>query len=107
MELPERLIGRCPPEDWIVVYDLFADSSRLRATQETSLASRTDAGLDPNPLVGSPGWITEIQDGRRPIHSVRGVVRRVYWASMADYAEFTIVSSDNEESSWAREGDSR
>ncbi len=91
----------------MIVYDLFADSSRLRAMQETSLSSRTGAGLDPNPLIGSRDWIAEIQDGRRSIHCVSGMVERVYWASMADYAEFTLVTSDNEESSWAREGDSR
>jgi hypothetical protein len=107
MELTERLIGRSPPEDWMIVYDLSEDASRLRAMQGTSLAARTDAGLDPNPLVGSSEWIAEIHDGGRPIHTVTGMIGRVYWASMADYAEFTIVASDEEESSWAREGDSR
>jgi hypothetical protein len=107
MELTERLIGRSPPEDWMIVYDLSDDASRLRAMQETSLAARTDAGLDPNPLVGSAEWIAEIHDGRRPIHTVTGMIGRVYWGSMADYAEFTIVASDQSESNWAREGDSR
>jgi hypothetical protein len=107
MELTERLIGRSPPEDWMIVYDLSADASRLRAMQETSLAARTDAGLDPNPLVGSSEWTAEIHNGRPPIHTVTGMIGRVYWGSMADYAEFTIVTSDQEESNWAREGDSR
>lgn len=107
MSLAERLIARPLPDGWTIVYDLFADSARVRAMQETSLSDRTDAGLDPNPLVGSSEWISEVEHGRRPVRCVSGMIRRVYWGSMADYPEFTIVTHDKDESNWTREGDIR
>ncbi len=74
--------------------------------QNTSLAA-TDMGLSPLPaLIGTPEWWRATEDGTLPSELVTGTISRVYWGSMADFAEFEVVSTDGSKSTWAREGDS-
>ena len=92
---------------WTHVYDLAADTEHVRDVQEASL-HRPGYGFPPKPvLFGSPEWWREIETGRIPTRLVEGVIEDVYWASMADWPEFRLHSSDGAETTWTRMGDVR
>ena len=97
---------RCVHADWIVVYDLREDGEHVRHMQEASLDDGPH-GLAVDPLVGSPEWWHQIADGSRPTTTYEGVVARAYWASMADWPEFSVRTDDGSEQSFTREGDGR
>jgi hypothetical protein len=92
----------------VSVYDFARDDQeRISQMQEASLSDRTDIGVVPNPLVGGPEWWEGIRTGERPQQVVEGQIADAYWASMGDWPELRIRSSDGSESTWTREGNSR
>ena len=83
-----------PQMAWHLIYDLRADTDHVAAVQKATLTS-TDYGIEPtHGLFGSAEWWERIADGRLPLHTLKGIIRRVYMASMGDWPEFEMKCDD-------------
>jgi hypothetical protein len=83
------------------IYDLREDDERIAQVQRATLTTK-DFGLEPeHGLFGSAEWWRAISDGRIPMHSVNGVISRVFLSGHNDWEEFAIESS-GEQTSWNR-----
>ena len=94
-------------DDLCCVYDLRDQERLIAQMQETSLSPRQDAGLAPDPLVGSDAWWSAIEGGEMARQVSEGVITRVYWGSMADWPEFELRDATGDLASWTREGNPR
>ena len=91
---------------FLKVYDLAEDVRHIAAVQSATLET-TDFGLVPrHGLFGSADWWTAVDDGRIRVHSVEGIISRVYMASMNDWPEFEL-NDRGHLSTWPRLGDPR
>lgn len=89
-------------ENLIKVYDLKKAKDRIEAVQKATLET-DDYGLVPeHGLFGSHEWWKAIDKGVIPIHTIEGIISRVYMSGHNDYPEFEI-DDRVEKTSWARE----
>ncbi|MEY2422458.1 MAG: hypothetical protein QOI95_2525 [Acidimicrobiaceae bacterium] len=106
------MLGRQPerasaPDGWFCVYDLSRDTAHIAQVQKASRESE-EFGFPTRPaLFGSRKWWRLIERGELPSHTLEGTIADVYWASMADYAEFKLRAVDGTEHALARQGDIR
>jgi len=85
------------------IYDLKHDSRKIALIQKATLDTK-DYGLVPKPaLFGSAAWWKAIENNGIPIHTVEGIVSRVYMSGHNDYPEFEI-DDGQELTQWTREG---
>lgn len=88
----------------VKIYDLKENPGWIQLVQKATLETE-DYGLVPeHGLFGSPQWWRAIEEGIVPVHTVEGIISRVYMSGMDDFPEFEI-DSGGEESSWMRQGD--
>lgn len=77
-------------DDWITIYDLKQDKRHIKLVQDASL-HRPDAGLVSKPaLFGSRAWWNHVGTDSLPVHTLRGIVTRVYMGGHNDYPEFEM-----------------
>jgi hypothetical protein len=87
-----------------VLYRLGDDTPRLEAMRRRSVES--DEGLAPDHgTIGSEEWWSNVRRGVVRSQDVDGVVVRVFWGSMNDYAMFALRGADGAETEWTRQGD--
>ncbi len=93
--------------EWVTVYDLRRDLTYLDLLEKAS-AGPGPMGIVPEPApAGSPRWLAALDQDEMPTGEVHGLIQEVYWASMADYPEFTVVDGDGVKTTWARQGNIR
>jgi hypothetical protein len=86
---------------------LREDADRIANVQRATSTTR-DFGIEPtHGLFGSPEWWSNIDSGVLPTRTVRGVITRVYMASMNDWPEFELRSDSGELSRWTREANTK
>ncbi|PND39236.1 hypothetical protein C1O66_18020 [Paucibacter aquatile] len=90
-----------------VTYRLLDDATKIRQVQEATLNTE-EFGLQPtHGLHGTPEWWGNIASGVLPMHTLKGMIIKVYMGSMGDWPEFRVREEDGTESSWTREAQSR
>lgn len=93
--------------EWVVVYDLTWNGENLARLAETS-AGPSPLGIRPWPApAGSPEWLAAVERGVLPRGTTQGTISRVFWGSMVDWPEFTMVDDAGIEITWTRLGDGR
>ena len=89
--------------EFVKIYDLKRDSRKIGLIQKATLETK-DYGLVPNPaLFGSDDWWRAIENTEIPIHTIEGVISRVYMSGHNDFPEFEI-DDGKELTKWTREG---
>jgi hypothetical protein len=86
-----------------IVYQLRRNQKFIDQVQKATLTSKEFGIQQTHGLFGSPEWWVNIQTGRLKMHTVRGVIERVYMGSMNDWPMCEVVSDDGEISKWTRE----
>ncbi len=76
------------------VYSLRNDTQSIEGTQEATLTSKKFGLQQTHGLFGSPEWWRNIDNGKLPVQTLRGVISRVYMGSMGDWPEFEVTSED-------------
>jgi FtsP/CotA-like multicopper oxidase with cupredoxin domain len=90
-----------------LVYRLRDDLERIAAIQNATLTTK-EFGIEPtHGLLGSKQWWAAIEIGSLPLRILRGSIARTYMASMNDWPEFEVVTTDGQTSKWTREANSR
>jgi len=87
------------------IYNLKNDSRRIKIIQEASLDKNSYAGYktENGLLFGTKEWFNAIEKGMIPIHTIKGIISRVYMSGHNDYPEFEIESNEGK-TTWTREG---
>ncbi len=93
--------------DCVVVYQLHRDKRRVKAVQRATLTTRKFGIARTHGLFGSDEWWEKIRSGKLAVHTVRGVITRLYMGGMRDTPEFRVRSDIGEESSWLRYANSK
>jgi len=96
---------KTPPaakSDCVVVYQLHRDKRRVEAVQRATLTTRKFGIARTHGLFGSDEWWEKIKSGKLAVHTVHGVITRLYMGGMRDTPEFKVRSDTGKESSWLR-----
>ena len=83
------------------VYDLREDRDHVAAVQRATLTTRRFGLVPEYGLFGSRKWWRAIADGRLPVHTVDGVIARVFMSGHNDYPEIE-VDDGFERTRWTR-----
>jgi len=90
-------------DDPVKIYDLKQDHRKIGLIQKATLETK-DYGLVPEyGLFGSPEWWLAIEKGLISIHTIEGIITRVYMSGHNDYPEFEI-DDGQEKTCWTRDG---
>ncbi len=88
----------------ITIYNLKMDKRWIDLVQNASL-HRDDCGLTTEPaLFGTPEWWSFVGTEKLPVHTVEGVITRVYMSGHNDFPEFE-VDDGTEMMRWERRGE--
>jgi hypothetical protein len=86
----------------IVIYRLRRDKKFIASVQHAT--QMTDKfGIEAvHGLFGAAEWWEAIKAGVLPVHTLRGIVTKLYMGSMNDWPEFSMRSDAGAETSWSR-----
>lgn len=87
----------------IAVYQLKKDRDRIGKIQKATLTTDDYGIQQTHGLFGSSEWWQHIQDGKLPLHTLRGTITRVYMGSMGDWPEFEVATPEGAKESFTRE----
>jgi hypothetical protein len=91
------------PDEFVKIYDLKQDHRKINLVQKATLETK-DYGLVPEPaLFGSPDWWRAVEENLIPVHTIEGIISRVYMSGHNDYPEFEI-DDGQKKTQWTREG---
>lgn len=97
------LLFKRMPDEFVKIYDLKQDNRKIGLIQKATLETK-DYGLVPKPaLFGSADWWRAIENNVIPIHTIEGIISRVYMSGHNDYPEFEI-DDGQKKTQWTREG---
>jgi hypothetical protein len=90
-------------DELVKIYDLKQDHRQIGLIQKATLETK-DYGLVPeHALFGSPDWWRAVEENLIPVHTIEGIISRVYMSGHNDYPEFEI-DDGQEKTRWTREG---
>jgi hypothetical protein len=85
----------------------FKHNKRQIAAIQNATRTTEEFGIEPtHGVVGTDEWWSNIQSGRLLVHTLRGLISRVYMGSMRDWPEFSLTVPTGETTNWTREADS-
>jgi hypothetical protein len=87
----------------ITVYRLQDDTERVQQIQKATLTTPNFGIQQTHGLLGSSDWWNNIEVSKLPVHTLRGVISRVYMGSMGDWPTFQITADDGNTESFTRE----
>ena len=88
----------------ITIYNLKMDKRWIELVQNASL-HRDDCGLTTEPtLFGTPEWWSFVGTEKLPVHTIEGVITRVFISGHNDFPEFE-VDDGTEKTHWERRGE--
>lgn len=82
------------------IYSLKSDVRHIENVQKATLKTKK-YGIVSDGLFGSTEWRQALERGEIEIHTVEGVISKVYMSGHNDFPEFKI-ESDGNVTSWAR-----
>jgi hypothetical protein len=100
--LAEWKLSQMSADEARVVYRLRHDTERLEAVQRATRTTRKFGIMKTDGLFGSEAWWRRIDEGQLKVHTVRGIITRLYIGGMRDTPEFVLRSDDGRECSWLR-----
>ena len=90
--------------DYITIYDLKRNRRHIKDVQNASLHS-DDCGLVTKPeLFGSSKWWKLVGTDQLPIHTLEGIITKVYMSGHNDFPEFEM-DDGNKKTTWMRRGE--
>lgn len=85
------------------VYALKDDRQQIERIQQATLTTKK-FGLElTHGLFGSDEWWNAIASGELPIHTLKGVISKVYMGSMNDWPMFALKDATGQEEHFTRE----
>jgi hypothetical protein len=90
-------------DELVKIYDLKQDHRRIGLIQKACLESKENGFITEHALFGSVDWWRAIEENVIPVHTIEGVISRVYMSGHNDYPEFEI-DDGQEKTRWTREG---
>lgn len=79
----------------VIVYKLRDDVEYIKQVQKATLECNDFGIQQTHGLFGSPNWWKNIEEGKLPVHTLRGTISRGYMGSMGDWPEFQVTNQDD------------
>jgi len=95
------------PANAIIVYQLRRDKQQIEAVQRATTTTRKFGIMRTHGLFGSDEWWKNIESRKLAVHTLSGIIARLYMGGMRDRPEFIVRSDDGKESSWLRQANSK
>ena len=90
-----------------IVYQLRRDKQRIGAAQRATLTTWKFGIARTHGLFGSEQWWHNIESGKLVVHTLKGVITRLYMGGMRDMPEISMCSDGGKKSNWLRYADSK
>jgi hypothetical protein len=86
----------------VTVFQLRKAKQHIEDVQRATLTTWRFGVAKTHGLFGSDEWWRNIESGKLPVHTLSGVITRLFMGGMRDTPEFTMRSDDGRESNWLR-----
>jgi hypothetical protein len=86
----------------VTVFELRKAKQHIESVQQATLTTWKWGIAKTHGLFGSDEWWRNIDSGKLPVHTLNGIITRLFMGGMRDTPEFTMRSDDGRESNWLR-----
>ncbi len=91
----------------ITVYQLRQNKRQIESVQQATLKTLKFGIAQTHGLFGSDEWWKNIESGKLAVHTLKGVITRLFLGGMRDTEEFTMRLETGEELTWLRYADNK